>query len=268
MLSSGLCLKRDFPGKGVFFYKNMSDTKSIVKLLPLGRISRSARKCQVFGFITMAWISLGFLEVAASHASVDTSSRQEMDTPVDLCDWQRDFHFFTAIEPASKTDRVPCETLSLVIFPPAESSKSLERSALENELRAMVAGYPIEAMVPTIADYDRDIAGLIIGIAKKESNWGKRVPRTDTGEDCFNYWGYKGAGVRGVAMGHGCFGERSEAVRAIGDRLQELVALRQTSEPKNMTIWKCGSSCATHSPESVRKWIADVDLYYRAIAEK
>jgi hypothetical protein len=146
--------------------------------------------------------------------------------------------------------------------------RSDEKSIFEAELRLIVSGYPIEAMVPVIAEYDRDIAGLIIGIAKKESNWGKRVPRTESGDDCFNYWGYKGAGARGVAMGHGCFAESTEAVHAIGGRLQELTRLRQTSEPANLTIWKCGSSCASHSPESVRKWISDVDVYFRAIARK
>ena len=68
-----------------------------------------------------------------------------------------------------------------------------------------------------------------------------------------------------MAMGHGCFGSPEEAVQAVGNRIAKLVEMRQTSEPKNMIIWKCGSSCATHSKESVSKWIADVDLYYRQI---
>lgn len=138
---------------------------------------------------------------------------------------------------------------------------------LENEIRMLVAGTPMEEMTPYIARFDREIAALLVGIAKKESSWGQRVPLDAAGEDCFNYWGYKGAGARGIAMGHGCFGSREEAVRMVGDRIVELVALRRTSEPKNMIIWKCGSSCAGHSPESVRKWIADVDLYYRKIAD-
>ncbi len=143
-----------------------------------------------------------------------------------------------------------------------------EPSPFESELRKIVAGYPIEAMIPFIAEYDQDIAGLIIGIGKKESNWGKRVPRTSDGADCFNYWGYKGPGTRGVAMGHGCFSDEAEAVHAIGNRLQELVTRERSSEPAQLTIWKCGSSCATHSPESVRKWVSDVDVYFRAIARK
>lgn len=140
-----------------------------------------------------------------------------------------------------------------------------DRSGLEREIATLVSGYPIEAMAPFIASYDRDIAALLVGIAKKESAWGERVPLDEAGKDCFNYWGYKGAGARGIAMGHGCFGSPEEAVRMVGNRLVELVALRKTSDPQNMIIWKCGSSCAGHSPESVRKWIADVSLYYDKI---
>ncbi len=215
----------------------------------------------------------------ADQASSDSSTAPAVDDPlsrVSLCDWQRDYDFFTGTKKAEKAESsVPCEEAfaKLMALPAEEAEKTAsapksEHSLFEAELREIVAGYPIEAMVPAIAEYDREIAGLIVGIGKKESNWGKRVPRTDNGEDCFNYWGYKGAGTRGIAMGHGCFGDPTEAVHAIGNRLQELVELRRTSEPANMTIWKCGSSCATHSPESVRKWISDVDLYYREIAKR
>lgn len=149
-----------------------------------------------------------------------------------------------------------------------EKSLLLPNDLLNTEIVSMTAGYPIELMAPSIAKYDREVAALIVGIAKKESNWGKRVPRSDDGADCFNYWGFKGAGSRGVAMGHGCFGTPEEAVEKVGNRIAELVRLRSTSEPKNFTIWKCGSSCATHTPESVRKWVSDVDQYYRVLASR
>lgn len=141
-------------------------------------------------------------------------------------------------------------------------------SVLNSQIVSMTVGYPIEQMASAIAMYDREVAALLVGIAKKESNWGKRVPRSSDGADCFNYWGFKGAGSRGVAMGHGCFGSPEEAVEAVGNRVAELVRIRATSEPKNFTIWKCGSSCATHSPESVRKWVSDVDQYYRVLASR
>lgn len=234
--------------------------------------------CQALAVTSVIFVSLAEGPVVAS----DTAEEAGPDDPfsrVSLCDWQADYSFFTGNNVLSgKADRIPCEAALLTVKAEQASSDSTqhaemsvldqEKRAFEAELREMLAGYPIEAMIPAIAHYERDIAGLIVGIAKKESNWGKRVPLDTKGADCFNYWGFKGAGARGIAMGHGCFGTAEEAVEAIGSRLQELVALRKTSEPKNLTVWKCGSSCATHSPESVRKWVSDVDLYFRAIARK
>jgi hypothetical protein len=184
------------------------------------------------------------------------------------CYWQEDVRFFTEMQGKGNRTGIPCEKTIIQEGAAAETEPIhiQSDSALGDTIREMTAGYPLEAMALSIAEYDRAVAGLIVGIAKKESNWGKRVPLDSDGADCFNYWGYKGAGTRGVAMGHGCFGSPEEAVTAIGDRLQELVALRETSEPKNMIIWKCGSSCKGHSDESVEKWIADVSLYYDRIA--
>lgn len=127
--------------------------------------------------------------------------------------------------------------------------------------------YPISGMAGSISTYDSRIAGLIVGIAKKESNWGKRTPKL-RGEECFNYWGYRGYGNRGMTEdGYGCFEKPADAVDAIGARLIELSQLRGTTDPERMIVWKCGSSCATHSPESVHKWISDVKLYYQQFAE-
>lgn len=187
--------------------------------------------------------------------------------PAELCRWQQDFNFFhELIENKTAENETPCRLESLGLTnESAIPSTPTPDSELRATIESMTTGYPLAVMAPTIAEYDKEVAALIVGIAKKESNWGKRVPVDQSGADCYNYWGFKGAGARGVAMGHGCFGTPEEAVRAVGNRIAELVALRKTSEPKNFTIWKCGSSCATHSPESVRKWIADVDLYYRQI---
>lgn len=198
--------------------------------------------------------------------------------PVDqeeLCRWQKDFTFFNDLsgEKKSVSEEVPCvdmvsnQKIGAKAAPVSVTAEFAKNQELSQLIETMAAGYPLEIMAPSIAEYDRDVAALIVGIAKKESNWGKRVPVDAAGKDCFNYWGFKGAGTRGVAMGHGCFGSPEEAVRAVGNRIAELVEKRKTSEPKNMIIWKCGSSCATHSPESVRKWIADVDLYYRKIVQ-
>jgi len=142
-----------------------------------------------------------------------------------------------------------------------------EADTLEAEIGTLVSGYPIENMAPFSAKYDREVAGLIVGIAKKESDWGLHVPTRD-GQDCYNYWGYKGVGSRGTSIGYGCFGTPEEAVKAVGDRLTELVSQRQASSPEKLVVWKCGSSCAGDSPENVRKWISDVRVYYDRLATK
>ncbi len=143
-------------------------------------------------------------------------------------------------------------------------NKPLELKKVEEGLYAMVSDYPIEEMVPYIAKYKRETAALIIGIAKKESNWGKRSP-SKNGKTCYNYWGYKGAGSRGLAMGYGCFTSPQESVEIVGGRIDELVG-KKMDTPSKMVVWKCGSSCAATGGEAAaRKWISDVDIYFRKI---
>jgi hypothetical protein len=137
---------------------------------------------------------------------------------------------------------------------------------LELTVKEVVKDHPMEVMAPSIARYDRNIVALIVGIGKKESNLGKHSP-SKGGEDCYNYWGFKGAGERGTAMGYACFATPEEAVQAIGNRLDSLVEKRATSEPRSLvTTWKCGASCEGHSKESVQSWISSVNQYYSKIA--
>ncbi|MEK7494557.1 MAG: hypothetical protein AAB615_01645, partial [Patescibacteria group bacterium] len=215
---------------------------------------------------------------ATTAGDVEVISETEGASVQDIrCLWHEDVAFFSQFTDADKSiQEEECQSLpekkevqgATAETVPAEAETLVNADSLEmnKEIRDMVGGYPMESMVPAIGHFDRGVAGLIVGIAKKESNWGKRVPTKD-GEDCFNYWGYKGAGSRGTAMGHGCFGSPEEAVTVVGGRIQELVEKRQGSDPARMVVWKCGSSCATHSPESVSKWISDVNLYYRQIAK-
>ncbi len=136
-------------------------------------------------------------------------------------------------------------------------------SEFENELYALVAGHPIEDMVPHIAKYDRRVAGLIVGIAKKESDWGKHAP-SKNGKTCYNFWGYKGGGSQGHSLGYGCFATPEEGVDVIGKRIQDLVS-KKLDTPSKMIVWKCGSTCAGHNPQGVAKWISDVNIYFQKI---
>ena len=137
------------------------------------------------------------------------------------------------------------------------------QAIMEEKMHTLVTGYPIDEMAPYIAKQNKTTAAFLIGIAKKESNWGKRVPRSDDGADCYNYWGYRGAGSRGTAMGHGCFGSREEAVSVVGKRLNTLATEYEFDTPEELIVWKCGWSCDGHSNASVKKWISDVGIYYK-----
>lgn len=134
----------------------------------------------------------------------------------------------------------------------------------EKKAREMVKGYPIEEMLPYIFEKDRLVAIFLIAIAKKESSWGEHVPLLD-GQDCFNYWGYRGQRKMMGTGGHTCFNSRKDAVDTVAKRLESLIYDSKLDTPKELILWKCGSSCAGHSPYSVQKWISDVDLYYQKL---
>jgi hypothetical protein len=148
---------------------------------------------------------------------------------------------------------------------PENEGKKLQNS-LEIELGNLVGNAPIKEMVPYISGYNREIAGLVVGIAKKESDWGKHSPSKD-GLTCYNYWGYKSAGTRGTSMGYACFGSAEEAVKAIGGRIEHFVS-KNLNTPSKMVVWKCGSSCSWDNPANVQKWVSDVSKYYNQIAYK
>ena len=139
--------------------------------------------------------------------------------------------------------------------------------AAEEEYQAKITetvkGYPIEAMLPYIFEKDRTVAAFLIGIGKKESNWGKRVPVLD-GQDCFNYWGYRGVRRLMGTGGHTCFNSRKDAVDTDAKRIERLVYSEKLDTPETTILWKCGFSCEGHSRESVKKWISDVNMYFSA----
>ncbi len=143
----------------------------------------------------------------------------------------------------------------------------MAKERYEANIRDMVKGYPIEAMLPYIFEQDRMTAAFLIGIAKKESNWGKRIPVLES-QDCFNYWGYRGIRRMMGSGGHTCFNSRKDAVETVATRLEKLIHSEKLDTPEKMIVWKCGFSCQGHSRESVKKWIADVDMYFSQLQEE
>ncbi len=143
------------------------------------------------------------------------------------------------------------------------SYEKMKKQEMEAVMQEMLAGYPMEQMIPAILEKDPQTIAFLVSIAKKESNWGKRSPKHNE-MDCFNYWGYKGPNRVGSG-GHSCFESPEEAVDIVAKRITYLVEEQQLDTPAKMIVWKCGSTCAGHSRFGVRKWISDVSLYFKKL---
>ena len=134
------------------------------------------------------------------------------------------------------------------------------------EILPYVKGKPMENMAPFIAKQPRIVAAFIVGIAMKESKFGVYAPHDAAGNDCHNYWGYRGP-ENTTASGYSCFTSPEHAIQVIGKKINKLVA-GGISNPAEMISWKCGSSCASHGAENVRKWIADVGVNFYKLNTK
>lgn len=203
-------------------------------------------------------------EIASEASSVLVQSDSN-DESLTRCRWKTDRVLLSSLGQKIPRDSygIGCAEEKNV----STDTQDRHRGIREKVLSLTSEGYPLSTMAESISAYDPFIAGLIVGIAKKESDWGRRTPKL-RGEECFNYWGYRGYGNRGMTEdGYGCFEKPDDAVQTIGNRLIELSSVRGGStDPERMVVWKCGSSCGGQSPESVRKWISDVRLYYQQFA--
>jgi hypothetical protein len=104
------------------------------------------------------------------------------------------------------------------------------------------------------------VAAFLVAIAKKESNWGMFSPKKN-GRDCYNYWGYRGS-YNQTKSGYSCFDSPKQAVKVVGNRIEELVA-NNIDTPQEMLLWKCGQRCSAKTSNGAAKWVRDVDLYYK-----
>jgi len=158
------------------------------------------------------------------------------------------------------------EEMDAFVLNTLDRFEKIQQEDLEEEINKIVDGSPMKKMTPLIAQLDKRVAAFMVAIAKKESNLGRRVPVLN-GEDCFNYWGYRGIRERMGSGGHTCFDNPRDAVETVSRRISELVKA-DIDTPQEMVIWKCGSSCAGHSDYSVEKWISDVEMYYEKFDEE
>jgi hypothetical protein len=150
-----------------------------------------------------------------------------------------------------------------VIINLLEKIKEEKEGEFEKEILAYLKGKPMENMAPYIAKQPRTVAAFIVGIAMKESKFGLYAPHDASGNDCHNYWGYRGL-ENTTASGYSCFATPEQAIHAVGKRIAKLVD-QGASNPSEMVVWKCGASCSWDNPENVRKWISDVGINFYKI---
>ena len=141
------------------------------------------------------------------------------------------------------------------------------RKAREQKIREMVKGHPIESMVSEIAKKDEKVAAFLVAIARKESNWGKRSPVLD-GKDCHNYWGFRAKRERMGSGEHTCFDSPKDAVDSVSKRISQLVNEEKIDTPERMVVaWKCGYDCSWDNPKDVKKWVSDVNVYFKELSK-
>ncbi len=127
------------------------------------------------------------------------------------------------------------------------------------DVKKIIGNAPMKNMLGDIATRDRSVATFLVAIAMKESKFGTYAPKKE-GKDCFNYWGYRGR-ENTTMSGYSCFDNPAHAIRVVGNRIEALIK-QGLDTPSKMIVWKCGSTCAGHSEESVDKWIADVSINF------
>ncbi|HLM84006.1 MAG TPA: hypothetical protein VK254_02230 [Candidatus Bathyarchaeia archaeon] len=139
---------------------------------------------------------------------------------------------------------------------------SMDKKVFQKKINNLVQGYPIERMAPYISQKNKRVASFLVAIAKKESNWGRHAPRM-AGRECYNYWGYRGP-ENPTPSGYSCFDSPRHAVDVVGGRLAELVA-EKIDTPKEMVMWKCGTTNCAGRDRGAAKWVWDVGYYYKQI---
>jgi len=143
-----------------------------------------------------------------------------------------------------------------------QADGKIKSGQFAQKIYEIVGETPIKEMVPFIAERDEKVAAFLIGIAKKESSFGLASP-SKNGETCYNYWGYKGEGGRGVGMGYACFASPEEAIRVVGDRIEVLVNKQRNTPARMVDTWKCGTSCK--GDPGAPSWVATVALYFEKL---
>ncbi len=181
----------------------------------------------------------------------------------------------TQINPSAITREIPTKPKGKVLGVSTSIKKDkaflLKQEKLKKQkqfqkgIEKIVKGYPIEKMVPYIAQQDKEVVAFLIGIAKQESSWGKHVPVLN-GQDCYNYWGFRRKREKMGSGGHTCFNNPQDAVETVASRIKYLIEKKKVNTPKKMVVvWKCGYDCSQDNPQAVKRWINAVDMYSKKV---
>jgi hypothetical protein len=203
-------------------------------------------------FIALILLALVFLSKTAFSKTVDTANNLPVEDNYKV-------KMIGIADNNSQSDET-CSASEAYLEKLAE--EKLKESDLKKDVARIVNGTPMSAMVDAISEKSKPVAAFIVGIAMKESKFGVYSPKL-AGRDCYNYWGFKGGGTT-VSGGYSCFASPEQAVDAVGGRIEKMVA-KGVRTPAQAISWKCGSSCAGHGEENVRKWIADVAINFYKI---
>lgn len=213
----------------------------------------------VFGLVIRFWNMQPIFHAQAFYAGAENQG-QPFESPI-LGQKQEIF--------LDKEARAEMEKEALALRKQIVKEKKLQDGSSTGELAKIlyeiVEEAPMKEMIPFVAKREERVAAFLVGIAKKESGLGKASP-SKNGQDCYNYWGYKGSGGNGVAMGYACFASAEEAVKTVGDRIEVLVNKDRNTPAKMVDTWKCGTSCKGDPGSS--SWVSTVAFYFDKILQK
>lgn len=246
---------------GEYFLRKRKEAVSFLRLRNLRSRFKGVRITKrniLLGFILMLCVRLFFSvlfgeKVSAGYEGISREPDLETIEPLDRMKKTME------LPGEKKKPTKICQEKAIEDHGDKKNEDGLKDRLSENSLSDMVNGHPIEKMVSAIAKENKTVAAFLVGIAKKESDWGAHSPKKN-GRDCFNYWGYRGS-YNPTASGYSCFDSPEQAVESVGGRIKDLID-KKIDTPEKMLVWKCGRSCAEHNPRDVRKWVSDVSLYF------
>ena len=235
-----------FFSKGKKLLENRILTKNVQFIIKNNKIILASILVVFLGLVPRIWNMQATL-YAHAYTSNNTENTEKIDSPL----FDKQPNLFVVEDNKNKLSASK-----------KNKSHSLVNKDFASKLHAIVGDSPIKEMVPFISKRDKKVAAFLIGIAKKESSFGEHSP-SQGGQDCYNYWGYKGSAGNGSVKGYACFSSAEEAVEIVGNRIEVLVGKNRNTPASMVNTWKCGTSCK--GDPGAPSWVSTVALYFNKI---